>query len=161
MERIKEKKICRSCEKEKTLVEFNRSSASKDGRRPDCSICRNIKRRSAYAANPLPFIVASAKWKKENPEKRKQHTRRYQLKSRYGITLEEYLVLLAKQEGVCAICRQLPVGHGKRDGFLDVDHDHLTTKVRGLLCTNCNLSLGGFKDNIELLKAAIEYLRKS
>jgi hypothetical protein len=54
------------------------------------------------------------------------------------------------QENKCWICESKT--------SLVVDHDHSTGKVRGLLCSLCNTSLGGFKDNIESLKKAIEYL---
>ena len=42
---------------------------------------------------------------------------------------------------------------------VDVDHDHLTGQVRGLLCVSCNGGLGIFKDSIERLERAIQYLK--
>lgn len=60
-----------------------------------------------------------------------------------------------EQGGLCAICKKLLGIKG-----LNVDHCHLTHKVRGLLCTNCNLGIGCFGESIELLRAAIEYLRE-
>lgn len=50
----------------------------------------------------------------------------------------------------CAICGI--------EGNLVVDHNHTTLKIRGMLCTNCNLGLGHFKDNKDLLQSAISYL---
>lgn len=74
------------------------------------------------------------------------------LQNRYGITLQQYTTLLEKQGGLCAIC-------GKEDLIrLCVDHDHKTGIVRGLLCGNCNQGLGKFKDSLELLIQAIDYL---
>lgn len=79
----------------------------------------------------------------------------------YKISLETYRKIYREQEGKCFICRQ--------EGFslkevhktsLLVDHDHLTGEVRGLLCPNCNRALGLFKDDIEYLKRAIEYINK-
>jgi hypothetical protein len=70
----------------------------------------------------------------------------------YGISVVEYDALLAKQGGVCAICRQ----HSKRR--LCVDHCHLTGTVRGLLCDRCNLGLGYLKDDQASLVAALAYL---
>jgi len=70
---------------------------------------------------------------------------------RYGLTLEEYRAILARQGGVCAICR-------RADRRLCVDHCHATGKVRGFLCGPCNTGLGCLGDNPEFLRAAIEYL---
>lgn len=77
-----------------------------------------------------------------------------QLKHHYGISLEDYNHILNNQAGVCAICK-LPSKNEKR---LAVDHCHSSGRIRGLLCDACNLALGKFKDNIESLKKAIEYL---
>lgn len=76
----------------------------------------------------------------------------YQLK-KYGLSLIEYKAMFESQTGRCAICKSAPTL--KR---LSVDHDHKTGAVRGLLCTNCNLGLGNFKDDQEILKAASDYL---
>src|SRR6266851_2205326 len=62
-------------------------------------------------------------------------TRRVRVLKRYGISEEEYERLLRLQNGVCAICKEKP------EGWLCVDHCHLTGKVRGLLCKNCNSAL--------------------
>lgn len=80
-----------------------------------------------------------------------------------GITPEEYKKALADQGGVCAICRQpetAPVGLGKHSRIknLSIDHDHQTKVFRGLLCTRCNQGLGYFRDDPDLLVAAIRYL---
>lgn len=73
---------------------------------------------------------------------------------RYGIDPGFYDYLLDQQNGRCAICGALP---GRRR--LSVDHDHVTGKVRALLCGNCNRGLGYFQDSPEILAKAIEYLR--
>jgi hypothetical protein len=49
---------------------------------------------------------------------------------------------------------------GKNSKRLGIDHDHTTGQVRGLLCDNCNPALGSFKDNIETLQKAIDYLKE-
>ena len=65
--------------------------------------------------------------------------------------------LLKKQNNACAICGITTVENQRQ---LSVDHNHDTHQVRGLLCTNCNVGLGNFKDNITHLALAIEYLVK-
>lgn len=81
--------------------------------------------------------------------------RRYNLKYNFGITPEDYEDMLTDQNGGCAIC-----GVASTRRRLDIDHDHETGKVRGLLCEKCNRGLGFFKDNIETLKKVIKYLTK-
>ena len=81
--------------------------------------------------------------------------RRRILKSRYGITPEQFDELYNKQLGKCAICQQT------YHSTLHIDHDHSNGKIRGLLCNNCNRGLGHFKDSTELLENASKYLIKA
>lgn len=82
----------------------------------------------------------------------------------YGISFEEYQEMFRRQNGRCAICgeeeRRLVRKGLEEKRALAVDHCHKTGKIRALLCSDCNPSLGGFKDNIQTLLNAIEYLRK-
>ena len=79
-----------------------------------------------------------------------------------GLTLEEYALLLLKQNQRCAICKKeesrLDGTKSGRIKVLSVDHDHKTNLVRGLLCGKCNSGMGFFNDNASLLKKAIVYL---
>lgn len=81
-----------------------------------------------------------------------------QLKRRYKITLDHYEELWKAQEGKCAICAKHESLNGKR---LTVDHCHITGQVRGLLCYVCNTSLAGFKDDLWILKNALNYIAKA
>jgi len=102
----------------------------------------------------------------ENHERKKktdaqwynQNARRIILE-RKGLTQEQYDAMVQKQQGLCAICGGPPRGRWKN--HLMVDHDHSTQEVRGLLCTWCNLGLGKFQDNPELLEKAAQYLRRN
>lgn len=76
----------------------------------------------------------------------------------YGISLSEYRVLLVKQGGVCAICGKPPLGGNTSTHSLHVDHDHVTKRVRGLLCNRCNPAIGQFGDSPDLLRKAANYL---
>jgi hypothetical protein len=101
------------------------------------------------------------RWYEKNKEKRKQYDSEWQLVYRYGITRMEFKQMLENQKGVCAICKQPETAIDKRSGLirqLAVDHCHNTGKVRGLLCTHCNHGLGKFKDDVNLLQTAINYL---
>lgn len=73
--------------------------------------------------------------------------------AKYGLTLDDYNVLLDAQDGQCAICPAKPSNR-----VLAVDHCHETGRVRALLCGACNLGLGNFRDNPERLRRAAEYL---
>jgi len=81
------------------------------------------------------------------------------LKRSYGITQAQYEEMLAEQGGGCAICGTDVFGdnqHGSMSAA--VDHDHDTGVVRGLLCRECNTTLGRMKDNPELLRRAADYI---
>jgi Recombination endonuclease VII len=78
--------------------------------------------------------------------------RKHHLEHTYGITLEEYTAKIQEQGNVCAICKtKYPT---------DVDHNHITGKTRGILCGDCNVALGIFKENTTYLQEAIRYLLK-
>lgn len=78
--------------------------------------------------------------------------REYKLKQRYGLTKAAYDDLASGQEGRCKICQDVP-------SKLYVDHDHETGVVRGLLCHNCNSLLGQAYDDVDILLAAVKYLK--
>lgn len=83
--------------------------------------------------------------------------RDYDWQYNYGLSPEQYFEIFQKQEGKCKICgKELPVGE-----YLHVDHNPETGEVRGLLCRECNLGLGSFKDNPESLQKAVEYLKEN
>ena len=73
----------------------------------------------------------------------------------YGITLERYNEMFAAQRGCCAICLRHATEF-KRG--LQVDQHHNSTRVRALLCSNCNIGIGFFAEDQQLLYSAIQYL---
>jgi len=115
-----------------------------------CPSCRGKRRRelTRLKHGKSPYEI----WVKDS-DRAKQTRRALELRKRYGLTVEEYQTLLARQEEVCAICRTATDGK-----VLAVDHDHLTGQVRGLLCDRCNLLLGRVEDDPSLLRRAAEYL---
>ena len=84
------------------------------------------------------------------------------LKRKFGITLEDYNAMFALQKGSCAVCgtkQKIKDKHGNLRR-LAVDHDHKTGKVRQLLCSPCNTSIGLIKENVKTLNKMIEYIKK-
>lgn len=135
-------KACTKCKVVKELSEFSSSSRFKDGHMRMCKRCR---------------VATRTEWRKANPEKATAERRRDRLR-KYGLTVQQYDDLLELQDGRCAICLKDQPGH---HGRFVVDHDHLTGVVRGLLCHECNVGVGFFKDSQEKLLAAVAYLRRS
>ena len=70
----------------------------------------------------------------------------------YGVDFIDVLEQIEKQDSRCSIC-------GKQSKLV-IDHNHKTGFYRGLLCSSCNMALGAFDDNVELLSNAIEYVRR-
>lgn len=131
-------KVCVRCGELKDSSLFYRCKARKDGLGSYCKACHD----------------ATSAGTKYNYELK----RRDVLRKKYGMTLESYEALLAKQDSKCAICG-LDVKNHRR--ALNVDHCHNTGQVRGLLCDDCNIALGKFKDNIQSILKAAEYLARS
>lgn len=113
----------------------------------------------AYRAKNADSLRARSKaWRQANLEKRREHAAKwnaanpdyYKLR-KYGIGSEDLKLLREQQRGLCAICEQT--------GELVIDHDHVTGKVRGLLCHACNKGLGMFADTPDCLVSAATYLR--
>lgn len=83
-------------------------------------------------------------------------TKDYQLRTKYGISLDQYNSMLCSQDFKCAICSTSePQGYNWH-----VDHCHNTGKVRGILCCNCNQALGLLKENTHSLEKMIGYIKQ-
>jgi hypothetical protein len=127
--------------------------------RRDCKKCSG-KRYSNWISkegNRKSNKETQREWAKNNPD-RCENAR---LKYRFGITLAQYKELLQAQNYSCAICKITTEEYAKISKHkFHVDHCHDTGEVRGLLCNNCNVSLGGFKDKKEILESAIAYLTR-
>lgn len=95
-------------------------------------------------------------YRKSRPDWWKGVKRKHILK-KYGLTPEEFGAIMEKQQGLCDICTR-PLRDGK--GGMTIDHNHITQKRRGFLCSQCNTILGMAMDDPAVLDSAIEYLRK-
>ncbi len=76
---------------------------------------------------------------------------------KYGIEPSDYHEMLTEQGGKCAICKKPPTAKKR----LVIDHCHITERVRGLLCCQCNFALGNMLDNVNSFKEAIVYLKEN
>jgi hypothetical protein len=109
---------------------------------------KRIYDRARYASN-RESAKAKIKAYRATPAG-KRVRKREALKRLYGITLEQYEAMVQEQGGRCAICDQ------RRP--LVVDHCHYTNRVRGLLCSGCNMTIGRLGDTAEALMKVIKYL---
>jgi hypothetical protein len=96
------------------------------------------------------ILFKQRKYVKENPDKRKSATLKYE----YGITLDDYNKMFNSQEGKCAICQK---HQNELKKTLCVDHDHKTGAVRELLCMTCNTDLASVENRLEEM---MKYLNK-
>jgi hypothetical protein len=101
-------------------------------------------------------------WSKNNREKEGQLRNTREVCRKVNIDVSYYYEMLETQNGLCKICNNPETRKSRTEGKvcqLAIDHCHKTGKIRGLLCHSCNVALGSFKDSIELLQNAINYLK--
>lgn len=151
-------KKCRHCNQEKPISEFSRQKKNKDGFGTKCKPCCKVLSQVYYHKNKEHLKAKAKAYMKANGGI--LNKKDIDLRHRHGISLDEYNALLELQEGKCAICGGNDYGAARYKHFT-VDHNHVTGKIRGLLCGNCNTGLGQFKDNKEHLYKAIAYLEKN
>jgi len=129
-------KKCKGCgieaHNEKDLELFRKNKRLKHGRANWCYTCYNNKYRG-------------------------ERKKGWDIKAKYGITLEEYKEMLKSQDNKCAICGEF--NDKVKYGF-HIDHCHTTGKVRGLLCHHCNTAIGSLKENKQNFLNAIKYLEE-
>ena len=126
---------CIKCKIEKPVSDFPKYKKGR-GFQGVCKQCKAQWMREDRIKNPERYWILDIK--------------------KYGITKEYYYKLLKKQNEVCAICGK---PEKTKKGLLHIDHCHLTGKVRGLLCANCNTGIGKFYEQIKYLESAIQYLK--
>lgn len=91
--------------------------------------------------------------------KRYQQTDKFKAcrrRKKYNLSSEDFERLFVQQKGRCKICNKKFDRTYTRD--IHIDHDHVTNKVRGILCSKCNVALGALDDDIYKLLSAIKYL---
>lgn len=133
-------KECKTCNTEKELTEFFACSKTKAGYRPNCKTCTQEKDKARRQANP---------------EKQRKIRRKAHLKAKYGVTPEWLEQRLEELDHKCPLCAT-PIAEGYN---LAIDHCHTTGEVRDVVCRSCNIAMGMFKDNPELIEKAVQYLK--
>jgi len=140
--------VCRKCKKEKTTKDFYPAELLKKSK--CCRSCLYTEVRACRAKNP-------ERYKKNREAYQRNNAFRAKL-LRMNLSDSFYAETLEKQNGKCAICKAEKYDRlGRR---FAIDHCHDTGKIRGLLCSQCNVALGMFKDSEEVLENAIKYLRQ-
>lgn len=154
-------KGCSKCQVVQPVSEFYRCKTSADGFYSYCKTCSHR---------------VNGRWKMDNRERANEHAarwgetpsgkasravsrRRWHLVNRRGVTPERFDEMVEEQDGKCFLCDRLPPGTGKGKTALHADHDHETLVARRPLCNPCNVGLGLFQDNPELLERAAKYVR--
>jgi hypothetical protein len=116
-------KVCCKCGIEKVLDEFHRQPTGPAGRHSWCKPCANVAQKASRAKHGRP-----------------KTKRQWLLKSRYRLTPDDVDAFLIAQGSACGICAKT------FNGRYHIDHDHVTQRVRGLLCHRCNVVIGGLDD---------------
>jgi hypothetical protein len=178
-------KQCTKCQEYKDTSSFHKYSKAPDSLKPWCKPCvrdydlkeddpkRKYERKyvngQIHCRECKQYFYAEKFNMRKNTNIRcnectviEQHRRTVK---KHGITYEQYLEMFNQQGGKCKICNFEEMSHKSR---LSIDHDHSCCPgynscgkcIRGLLCSNCNMFLGNAKDDIKILQAAIDYLKK-
>lgn len=147
-------KQCNTCREWQPRGNFNKDSGSPDGKHYTCRPCRIKYRRQQEVKDRVSAY--NKRYALENPELMREKDRRNSLKRFWNMTVEQFDALKQKQGGTCAFCPKTESSPVKN---LCIDHDHATGKIRGLLCDNHNRAMGLFKDSIEDMEKAIQYLK--
>ena len=128
-------KVCTGCGLDKPLSAFHKRPERPIGVKPQCRSCANSMRKSHYERAKKDGSLKNALWKRDGIE----------------MNFVEYSKKYAALQGRCEIC-------GDQHEVLCVDHNHATGKIRGLLCTQCNLAISHLKESPKIMQNAIAYI---
>jgi hypothetical protein len=115
------------------------------------------KKRNKDRANAKERERRKARTKRD-PLQERLSRRKWFVKMKFGITLEQRNAMIISQNYRCAICdTSIP---DINDSNWAIDHNHCTDEVRAMLCKACNSALGLLKESASILNKAIQYLEK-
>lgn len=133
-------KRCSKCGQLRSAADFSRDRRARDGMHCICQPCRRVRARAKYKAQ----------------NEIRERYRRAHIRRTYDLTPAQYDAMVAAQNGACAICcNRLETGRGT-----NVDHCHVTGRVRSILCMTCNIAIGGARDDPALLRAMADYVEQ-
>ena len=133
---------CTKCLESKPISQFYKESKIPRGYRYNCKTCEAPRFKKYREENRELVNTARLNWSRKNQR---------------NFPPELFEQRFAEQNDSCAICKS-PNAGGR--GAFHADHNHKTKQPRGVLCHNCNVALGNFQDDPEILQTAIEYLKK-
>lgn len=144
------KRQCNVCGQTKTAPDLVASKRYRDGYMPLCKPCRNEYWRKRRAMNP------EAKKLHDN------YVRRSRLLYDYGMKESDYEAMLKAQGGKCKLCGAKNHGRKARFRYWNIDHNHTTGAVRGLLCHVCNITIGKYENLVAKIgtTAISDYLKE-
>ena len=156
-------RVCEDCGHRYLVVESTEGHAPKMLAEKECTYCKRTLPLDSFSPQRNDPIRRPGC--KECTAENRHHAGMRAVLRRHGLTVERYESMEEDQGHRCAICRSdNPFGPGGRYSrrrkrrVFSIDHCHETGVVRGLLCARCNLAIGNFDDDIDLLRAAITYL---
>lgn len=168
-------KTCTQCQETKSLTAFAQRAGKRQGTYYSyCRDCNNENLRVWAKNNPDKVRAKEERRRerlKQSPLRRKGYVYRQEYRHEnyktvgkfrpYGITREEFLLMMERQMGVCAICKRPETVRDQKGRIRDlaIDHNHKTGKVRGLLCFRCNTTLGLIESS-DFISEAMNYLSR-
>lgn len=140
---------------------LKRIMIQKDGKEKlVCDKCRKEKATLWQKEHKEEVNTRNRKWAEDNYEQKFNSSKNSKLLKEYGIDLDEYNEMLENQNHVCKICGNPETKKLNNITWkLSVDHCHETGKIRGLLCSKCNVGLSKFNEDEQLFLNAISYLK--
>lgn len=120
-----------------------------------CNVCHKLKKTKDFAKNQNAI---------NNRSVRRPSCKTCRVKMEGKNVSREDRIKWAKEKPtnepfVCPVCKKRTIAGVTSKVVLE--HNHITGKVGGWICDSCNTGLGRFKDDVELLKSAIEFLKKN
>ena len=169
-------KRCCTCKQYKPFSFYHKDKSTKDSLSRRCKACKSASDKRYVDSDPErkeKRAVRSKEWRYKNPERANELVREWKKKNsdrkswldnksklwtHYRMSVDQYIDLFEKQDGVCAVC--------KLEKRLVVDHDHACCSekptcgncTRGLLCFKCNTYLHYLEEYSHLENSAKKYL---